>query len=450
MNTEEQLAKIYGELEDMIDVQVYSHELRDDLIDASKAVRKARETAYRVLTKVQKDKYGMTISSSKKPIKSSVRDDFARGLQNIMKEKHAEFADGTLEDNMVDIYDNYVSQYYEEELKEEGGEAVAEDWFRNTYPDDEEGIFIHNSRKSIKSTFGGNAAFEIMDDKLMNARRNIRSCISINPRKELDNELQHIDELIGDALTHTEMVKNGDYDYYMFPVNNSHKPIKSSMETLELAYDAVNMVYKNLLNQPGQMYNKWFIKNGYCQDNAYIMAEHTDYSVRLFFTFQDTGFVYVDGYFTNGSSYDRKTITSWRFDNDEYPFEETTNHVKQVLDSFFDEGINVLRGEEVMNSRKPIKSSLEDRLIPYLEEFEEGYADTINRDAEEGVAGVYNDAFLEGFRNDYNLTNEDIEKLKEAVHNIWNESAEDEIRDMGEMYGVPRGATSEEALKHFE
>ena len=133
--------------------------------------------------------------------------------------------------------------------------------------------------------------------------------------------------------------------------------IKSSMETLELAYDAVNMVYKNLLNQPGQMYNKWFIKNGYGQDNAYIMAEHTDYSVRLFFTFTDTGFVYVEGYFTNGSSYDRKNITSWKFDNDEYPFEETTDHVKQVLDNFFDEGINVLRGEEVYNSKKNIQSA---------------------------------------------------------------------------------------------
>ena len=92
------------------------------------------------------------VINSSRQIKSSVRDDFARGLQNIMKEKHAEFADGTLEDNMVDIYDNYVSQYYEEELKEEGGEAVAEDWFRNTYYDDEEGIFIHNSRKPIKSS----------------------------------------------------------------------------------------------------------------------------------------------------------------------------------------------------------------------------------------------------------------------------------------------------------
>lgn len=81
--------------------------------------------------------------NKKKPIKSGLREDFAKGLQNIMKEKGAEFTEGTLEDNMIDIYDNYVSQYYEDELNEEGGEAVAEDWFRNTYYDDEEGIFTH-------------------------------------------------------------------------------------------------------------------------------------------------------------------------------------------------------------------------------------------------------------------------------------------------------------------
>lgn len=325
MNTEEQLAKIYGELEDMIDVQVYSHELRDDLIDASKAVRKARETAYRVLTKGQKDKYGMTIGSSKKSIKSSVRDDFANRLSKLMKNYSLSFSSGSLEDNMIDIYDNYVSQYYDNELKQKGGAEVANDWFHNTYPDDEEGIFIQNSRKSIKSTFGGNAVFEIIDDKLMDARRNIRSCISINPKKELDSELQNIDELIGNALTHTEMVKNGDYDDYMSPINNSHKPIKSS---------------------------------------------------------------------------------------------------------------------------------LEDRLVPYLEEFEEGYANAITRDSEDAdeFNHVYEDTFFEQFKSDYNLTDTDIQKLDRAVREIWDASSaeEDEIRDMGEMYGVPRGATSEEALKHFE
>lgn len=102
--------------------------------------------------------------------------------------------------------------------------------------------------------------------------------------------------------------------------------------------------------------------------------------------------------------------------------------------------------------KKEIKSSLEDRLFPYLEEFEEGYADTINRDAEEGSYGAYEEAFIEGFKNDYNLTDEDIDKLRESVHEIWEASStdSDEVRDMGEMYGVPRGASSEEALKHFE
>lgn len=100
---------------------------------------------------------------------------------------------------------------------------------------------------------------------------------------------------------------------------------------------------------------------------------------------------------------------------------------------------------------KIIKSSLEDRLLNLLEEFEEGYADTINRDVQEGSNGAYEEAFIEGFKNDYNLTNEDIEKLRESVHEIWNASSEEgEVRDMGEMYGVPRGASSEEALKHFE
>ena len=109
-----------------------------------------------------------------------------------------------------------------------------------------------------------------------------------------------------------------------------------------------------------------------------------------------------------------------------------------------------LKNRRIANSRKLIKSSLEDRLLNLLEEFEEGYADTINRDVEEGSNGAYEQAFIEGFKNDYSLTNEDINKLKESVHEIWNEPVEDEIRDMGEMYGVPRGASSEEALKHFE
>ena len=123
---------------------------------------------------------------------------------------------------------------------------------------------IQLSRKPIRSSFGGTARFEIIDDKLMEARRNIRSCISISTRKELDDELQKIDELIGDAMTHTEMMKNGDYDASMF---SSRKPIKSS-----------SMKYGDFLNQ--------LRKEGYPEeaisaviaDNAYMITEDDIYT----------------------------------------------------------------------------------------------------------------------------------------------------------------------------
>ena len=102
------------------------------------------------------------------------------------------------------------------------------------------------------------------------------------------------------------------------------------------------------------------------------------------------------------------------------------------------------------NSRKPIKSSLEDRLVPYLEEFEEGYADALTSTDEMG-SNASLDTFYEIFKSDYNLTDDDISKLEGAVQDIWHETEEENIEhDMGEMYGAPHGATPEEALKHFE
>lgn len=101
------------------------------------------------------------------------------------------------------------------------------------------------------------------------------------------------------------------------------------------------------------------------------------------------------------------------------------------------------------NSRKPIKSSLEDRLVPYLEEFEEGYADALTSTDEMG-SNVHLDTFYEVFKSDHNLSDDDISKLEGAVQDIWHETEEDTEHDMGEMYGAPHGATPEEALKHFE
>ena len=75
----------------------------------------------------------------------------------------------------------------------------------------------------------------------------------------------------------------------------------------------------------------------------------------------------------------------------------------------------------VQSSKKPIKSSLEDRLVPYLEEFEEGYADALASTDEMGPE-VRLETFYEIFKNDYNLSDDDISKLKDSVEGIWKES----------------------------
>lgn len=69
------------------------------------------------------------------------------------------------------------------------------------------------------------------------------------------------------------------------------------------------------------------------------------------------------------------------------------------------------------------------------EPFLEGYKDFVT-DWLEVPTGFEGELPPEGYEDDF--------------YNDFEEDDPDEVRDMGEMYGVPRGATSEEALKYFE
>jgi len=147
--------------------------------------------------------------------------------------------------------------------------------------------------------------------------------------------------------------------------------VKSSMESEELAYDTANIVYKNV----GPTYNGWWMKEGYGQGYSWVMAEHNDYSVRLFFEFMDTGFCYVKVHFTNGATYEDLIAYSWNYakESPEYPFEGTQNRVRDFLDNFFEAGggMDMLRDKYekgnnmydvdsyIQSAKKPVKSSLE-------------------------------------------------------------------------------------------
>ena len=131
-----------------------------------------------------------------------------------------------------------------------------------------------------------------------------------------------------------------------------------------------------------------------------------------------------------------------------YETEFSANSREEAIQKFKDYFANKKKG---VNSSRQIKSSLEDRLVPYLEEFEEGYADALTSTDEMGNNARL-ETFYEMFKSDYNLSDDDINKLEGAVQDIWHETEEeyDGEHDMGEMYGVPYGASPEEALKVFE
>ena len=189
-------------------------------------------------------------------------------------------------------------------------------------------------------------------------------------------------------------------------LTSSKKVVKSSVESIELAFDRAEYCCKKLFKSAeGGRYNKWYCYGAeFGQNYAWFKVEHTDYSVRLSFEFMDTGFVYVDGYFTNGSSYDKKTITSWKFENESE--DDTADKVKDVLDRFFDEGINILRGEEVYNSRKVVKSSMS-------EELEQALADLGDAESDFELVGlVQNILNTHGMSEKYHDFCEEIDKAK--------------------------------------
>lgn len=138
----------------------------------------------------------------------------------------------------------------------------------------------------------------------------------------------------------------GEINQWGQPLNSSRQIKSSREESLALAFDRAEYCCKAIFgSEEGGRYQKWYCYGvSYGQDYAFFKVEHTDYSVRLSFEFMDTGFVYVDAYFTNGSSYDSKTIKNWNFEREVE--DETAAGVKEVLDSFFDDGIRILRGEE--------------------------------------------------------------------------------------------------------
>lgn len=206
---------------------------------------------------------------------------------------------------------------------------------------------IRLSRKPIKSGFGGTAIFEIIDDKLMEARRNIRSCISISTRKELDDELREIDELIGDTMTHTKMMKNGDYDASMF---SSRKPIKSDYKGLD---EEVGDLQIDMTNT-GYFEDGWLLLEG---ENEEGYRDGTEFTINAYGpNGEDLGskkFDFLD-LWHNG-----RPVNSSRKPDVNSSIQGQERAIQAIMDEYGctrEEAIDIMNGE-VTSSCEPIKSS---------------------------------------------------------------------------------------------
>ena len=107
-----------------------------------------------------------------------------------------------------------------------------------------------------------------------------------------------------------------------------------------------------------------------------------------------------------------------------YETEFSANSREEAIQKFKDYFANKKKG---VNSSRQIKSSLEDRLVPYLEEFEEGYSNALVEDPMDSYAGFDTsnarcETFYETFKNDHNLTDDDINALENAVLDMWHET----------------------------
>lgn len=102
---------------------------------------------------------------------------FASELKKQMQKNKVTFSEGSFEDNIDEIWDNYIMAYHEDEVDSLGGAKVAQDWFENTIFTDEERIFKRLEESTTKE--------KNMDRRI---KENLRSNIEAELEDFMDSE----------------------------------------------------------------------------------------------------------------------------------------------------------------------------------------------------------------------------------------------------------------------
>ena len=209
------------------------------------------------------------------------------------------------------------------------------------------------------------------------------------------------------------------------------------------AYFLIHINLKRMVEYLTKEFKKdWWFKADYGQDNCYIVAENNNFSVRLFFTFDEGGWADITRHYTNGATLKDDLLGSWHFAK--YDVDYSYAVIRDNIENYF------YKFEESMKEKKSIKESFEyeggiplDELMDILtEEWQENNTNNLlfresshwddeSRDEDRYIEISAILDFATPYDSGYSFSNKKIQKqYDESIEELRNEVEDDDFDDV--------------------
>ena len=210
------------------------------------------------------------------------------------------------------------------------------------------------------------------------------------------------------------------------------------------AYFLIHINLKRMAEYLTKEFKKdWWFKADYGRDNCYIVAENNNFPVRLFFTFEESGWADITRHYTDGATLKDDLLGSWHFAK--YDFDYSYAVIRDNIENYF------YKFEESMKKeKKSIKESFEykggiplDELMNILtEEWQENntnnmlfressHWDDESRDEDRYIEISAILDFATPYDSGYSFSNKKIQKqYDESIEELRNEVEDDDFDDV--------------------
>lgn len=124
------------------------------------------------------------------------------------------------------------------------------------------------------------------------------------------------------------------------------------------AYFLIHINLKRMAEYLTKEFKKdWWFKADYGQDNCYIVAENNNFPVRLFFTFEESGWADITRHYTDGATLKDDHLGSWHFGK--YDVDYSYAVIRDNIEDYFNKFEESMK-EEMKSIKEDKSMSLQD------------------------------------------------------------------------------------------